>query len=250
MIKLLLIGLLAFGQVKTVEPTIVDISEVSRYEVVRAPEVMKIDGDVTAKEWGRANVISEFSDVFQPERAVKYPTVARMMWDDKYWYISFEAFDHDIWSKMDKHDDFVFAEQAVEVFIDPEGDGKRYLEVDVGPSGGVVDLMLMSKSFIGLAARNATYDMRGLLTGVKVYGTLDDRTDTDEKWTVEIAIPWAEFAGRRVTVPPNDGDSWRVNLFRVAGQEKYPKTDQYLSWSKSPGVFHEPANFGIVTFRK
>lgn len=250
MLALLLLAALAIGQVKTVEPTIVNPSEWSHYEVVRTTRPVTVDGIITKGEWGKASVITRFSDVFQPERPMKYPTVAMMMWDDKYLYIAYECWEDDIYATMAKHDDPVYTEQVAEVFIDPEGQGRHYFEIDLSPRNVVIDLMILSPSFLGQAAIQSHYDVIGMLHATKVRGTLDNRNDKDEKWTAELAIPWSNFMGRKVNVPPKDGDSWRLNIFRTAGPKPWPDNDQFLSWSKSPGVFHQPKNFGVVTFRQ
>jgi len=246
----LILALLAVGQVATVKPTVVNPNEWSYYDVIRAPGSVTVNGVIADKEWGRARAITGFRDVFQPERAVIYPTAAKMMWDDKYLYVAFECMDEDIWAEMSKRDDPIYCEQAVEVFIDPEGQGQRYFEIDVSPANVVVDLMLLKGSYSGRSAINARYNVKGLLTAAKVYGTLDNRSDKDEKWTVEMAIPWSEFRGRKVNVPPRDGDSWRVQLFRIDRPAPFPAENQHLCWSKSPGVFHQPKNFGVVIFRQ
>ena len=245
-----LLSLLTIGLVVTTPPTVVDPSEWSHYDVHRTKAPISVDGALTDKEWGKAVPMSPFSDVFQPGREVKYPTTAKMLWDDRYLYVSFECIDPDIWGKGTKHDDFIYVEDAAEVFIDPEGKGSRYFEMDVSAMNTTIDLMILSPSFLGLTNISARYDVIGLKTATKVYGTLNKRDDKDEKWTLEMAIPWSDFKGRKVNVPPKDGDSWHINLFRVAGPNPYPDSDQLLSWSKSPGVFHEPKNFGIVTFRR
>jgi len=54
---------------------------------------------------------------------MKYPTVAMMQWDDKYLYIAYECWEDDIWATKTKDDDFIYVEQVMEVFIDPEGRG-------------------------------------------------------------------------------------------------------------------------------
>jgi hypothetical protein len=244
----LLLALLVVGQVATVKPTIVDPSEFSHYTAVRAPGPITIDGVLSDKEWGKVPAMTTFSDAFQPERPPKFPTTAKMMWDDKYLYLAWECYEDDIWGVLSKHDDPIYTEQAAEIFIDPEGKGRHYWEIDISPKNTVVDLMVPSEKVTGLAARLARYDVKGLLHATKVYGTLDDRDDKDEKWTAELAIPWADFAGRKVNVPPKDGDSWRMNLFRIIGPKPYPN-DQYLSWSKSPAVYHQSKNFGVVTFK-
>jgi len=244
-----LLSLLSIGLVTTTGPVVVNPGDWSHYDVVRAKAPITIDGVISEREWGKIPAMTGFSDVFQPGRAVKYPTTAKMAWDDKYLYVAFDCVDDDIWGVMTKRDDPIYCEEAVEVFIDPEGKGRHYFEIDVSPLNTVVDLMVLSPTFTGLAAIASRYDVKGLKTAVKVYGTLNKRDDKDQKWTVEMAIPWSDFKGRKVNVPPKDGDSWRINLFRIAGPKPWPDPEQLMSWSKSPGVFHEPKNFGVVTFR-
>ncbi len=243
------LSLLAIGLVTTTGPVVVDPSEWSHYECRRTKAPITIDGLLTDQEWGKAPVMDGFSDVFEPGAKVRYPTTAKMLWGDKYLYVAFECVDPDIWGKGTKHDEFIYVEDCAEVFIDPEGQGRHYFEVDVSAMNTVVDLMITRPDAIGFTDINARYDVKGLKTAVKVYGTLNKHDDKDEKWTLEMAIPWSDFMGRKVNVSPHDGDSWRINLFRCAGPKPYPDSDQLLSWSKSPGVFHQPKNFGVVTFR-
>ena len=98
-----------------------------------------------------------------------------------------------------------------------------------------------------------------------VDGTVNDPSDLDRGWSVEIAIPFAaiaECAGREC--PPQPGDTWRVNFSRVewqakaagAGYEKLvdPETGQVLpenNWVWSPQgliAMHYPEMWGFVTF--
>ena len=82
----------------------------------------------------------------------------------------------------------------------------------------------------------------GLRKAIHVGGTLNDPSDTDRGWTVELALPWAdlaEYAGR--PVPPEDGDQWRVNFSRVEWDvtggkrrvHKVPDTPEH-NWVWSP----------------
>jgi len=89
-----------------------------------------------------------------------------------------------------------------------------------------------------------------------VLGTLNDPTDRDTGWTVELAIPWpvlAEYAHR--PAPPRDGDQWRVNFSRVewevqvAGKliTKVPKRpeDNWV-WSPQGAIdMHRPERMGV-----
>ncbi len=67
MLKLLLIAYVAISQVVIkVQPTIVDPSQRSYYEVHRTKAPITIDGVLTGKEWGHAPETTPFREVFQP----------------------------------------------------------------------------------------------------------------------------------------------------------------------------------------
>jgi hypothetical protein len=60
------------------------------------------------------------------------------------------------------------------------------------------------------------WDLPGLRTAVRVEGTLNDDSDVDRGWTVEIVLPWAGLAplysGRQW--PPSAGDTLRLDISR------------------------------------
>ena len=110
-----------------------------------------------------------------------------------------------------------------------------------------------------------SWDIQELATGINVRGTLNDARDTDEGWTVELALPWSvleECAHK--PAPPEDGDQWRVNFSRVewrteAVDDEYvkvtdPETGKSLpedNWVWSPqGLInmHYPEMWGFVQF--
>jgi hypothetical protein len=92
-----------------------------------------------------------------------------------------------------------------------------------------------------------------------VDGTLNDPADTDRGWSLEIAFPWAalgEYAHR--PSPPENGDQWRIGLYRVEWQtattggkyQKVPDTPpDNWAWS-AHGVcdMHRPEQYGYVQF--
>jgi ketosteroid isomerase-like protein len=103
------------------------------------------------------------------------------------------------------------------------------------------------------------WEIPGLKTGVRVNGTLNDPSDRDAGWTVEIAIPWTvlrEFSHR--PAPPRDGDQWRINFSRVewphevvAGKDQRIPGAHEDNWVWSPiGIvdMHRPERWGYVQF--
>ena len=86
----------------------------------------------------------------------------------------------------------------------------------------------------------------GLETAVDLVGTVDDRTDRDEGWSVEVVIPFAALAVRGGR-SPEAGEEWLINFNRL---ERSP-TEEYISWSptyKDPADFHFTPRFGRIRF--
>src|SRR5207237_6586273 len=139
-------------------------------------------------------------------------TTARVVYDDKNLWVAFEVEDKDVWSTLDKRDDKLWTQEAVELFIDADGDGKTYVELQTNPRGAIFD------SYLPAYRQNQNDWDSGMKVAVKVDGTLDNRNDVDKGWTVEMAIPIDAVKGREKAmknVPPKPGTEWRVNFFRM-----------------------------------
>jgi hypothetical protein len=154
----------------------------------------------------------------------------------------------------------IFHDNDFEVFIDPNGDRNEYYEFEINALNTGWDLFLPKPYRDGGKAQNS-WDIVGLKTAVHINGTLNDPSDQDKGWSVELALPWkalAEYAHK--AAPPNDGDEWRVNFSRVEWQHeivagKYRKVANTKedNWVWSPqGVvdMHRPEMWGKVRFAK
>jgi hypothetical protein len=169
-----------------------------------------------------------------------------------------------VWGKLTERDAVIYHDNDFEVFIDPDGDNHLYYELEINALGTEWDLLLIRPYRDGAPAVNA-WDIQGLKTAVHIDGTLNDPSDTDIGWSVEIAIPWevlSQCAGRQV--PPVPGDIWRVNFSRVQWRTRIeddhyvkmtdPETGQNLpedNWVWSPQgliAMHYPEQWGEVLF--
>jgi len=67
-----------------------------------------------------------------------------------------------------------------------------------------------------LLANGADWDMPGMRHAVHRNGTINDDSDVDAGWTVEVAFPWQSLKwladGR--CLPGREGDVWRMDLSR------------------------------------
>ncbi|MBT3343814.1 MAG: carbohydrate-binding family 9-like protein [Gemmatimonadetes bacterium] len=184
------------------------------------------------------------------------PTQARLLWGAEALYVLFEATDPDVWSSLSDRDDPLYNEEVVELFIDPDGDGLNYVEIEINSVGTIFDL-LVTKSLRQGGKGMPVWDP-ALETGVSTQGTINDPSDTDSGWSAEIALPWSALQTSILDVPgsmalpPNVGDRWRLNLYRyerlrTAGVAT--GTIEYSAWSPVGRIdFHAPDRFGIVVF--
>ena len=88
-----------------------------------------------------------------------------------------------------------------------------------------------------------------------VNGTLNDPSDTDRGWTVELALPWAGLAsiadGDGRSLPPRPGDTWRMDFFSStpAGRTFRPATRAGGRGARTAsGDSHIPELFATVEF--
>jgi hypothetical protein len=148
-----------------------------------------------------------------------------------------------VWSTFTARDSNTWEQEVIEVFIDEDGDGKDYLELQVTPTNVVFDAKFATHRSDLKAAR--AWNMEGLQTAVTVDGTVNAREDTDKSWTVEMAIPAAQVPG--VNAQLANGAQWRVNLFRWDA----PKGGSQKAAAFSPPVvpdFHALKKFGRLRF--
>ncbi|MGL4346821.1 MAG: carbohydrate-binding family 9-like protein, partial [Chitinophagaceae bacterium] len=103
------------------------------------------------------------------------------------------------------------------------------------------------------------FDIKGLRTKVKIYGTLNSPSDEDEKWTIEMAIPFKSL----INHPIKTGDVWRMNFSRVEwlkriiengrykkikGKEGFGSEENWVWASTGLVDIHMPEKWGFVTF--
>jgi hypothetical protein len=204
---------------------------------------IKIDGKLDEAAWKDAPSTGEFVRTMDGMKSDQ-KTTARVLYDDKNLYVAFEMEDKDVWATLTKADDKLWTQEAVEMFIDADGDGKTYVELQTNPKGAIFD------SYLPAYRQNQNDWQSGMKVGVKVDGTVDNRNDVDKGWVAEMMIPLEAAKGKEKemkNVPPKVGTEWRVNFFRLDMPAGRPQ--QGTAWAPPlVGDFHALDKFGVLVF--
>ena len=214
------------------------------YLVKRVTGPVNIDGKLEEGDWDACEPIRLVG--YNEGVGVKQQTTARMLWDDRFLYISWLCEDTQIWSALTVRDDTLYQQEVVEVFINPDCDREAYLELEVNPLGALWDGFVLRRDsgLIGILAWNS-FEIR---RGVNLDGTLNDPSDTDKSWSVELAVPLDELP-TAANIPPKAGDKWRLNLYRIDLPQRNKELADYSVWSPVSGEsYHDPDRFGEIEF--
>jgi len=230
-----------------------------QYLCHRAPGHLDVTGSLDKPFWAIAPWTDDFVDIEGDTKPPpRFRTRVKMLWDDAYLYIGAEMEEPHVWGTLTEHDSVIFQDNDFEIFIDPDGDHHNYYELEINALNTTWDLRLVKPYRDGGPALNS-WEIPGLRNAVSIDGTLNDPSDTDRGWSLEIAIPWAPLAEfSRSPAPPVDGDLWRVNFSRVewdidivegAYCKRPDRPEHNWVWSPQGAIdMHRPEKWGIVQF--
>ena len=240
------------------------LSEVRNYTVYKTISEISVDGKPDETSWEKADWSEYFQDIEGDKKPTpKYNTRFKMLWDNQYLYILAELEEPHVWAYYTERDMIVYHENDFEFFIDPNGDTHNYFEFEINAQNTVMDLF-MPKPYRNGGKFDLDWDADGFQSSVHVNGTLNDPSDIDKSWTVEMAIPFSALKVNDEYLVPKNGDHWKINFSRVQWQTeivdgKYQKikdtqTGRFLHednwvWSKQGVInMHLPERWGIAAF--
>ena len=262
------------------------------YVAAKISSPITIDGDISKDVWAKADWSKRFIDMVDGGPAI-YNTQSAILWNDEFLYIAFDAEEPFLSAHQTVRDSIIFLENDLEVFIDG-GDCYYELEVNAlntiyeilfawkdtflsGITSGKYDSEIFNVhspatfTFAGDYDRTGAtfwegthprgarwafrnFDLPGLQTAVNLRGSLNDDSDIDDGWSLEIAIPWQslELLANGRSVPPVEGDIWSIFLGRfqklvVGGKEVQPHP---ASAFNSHGIYdtHQPDKWSKILF--
>lgn len=267
----------------------IEDSEIRRIEAVKTSQPIVIDGKLDEPAWQTAAKSPRFVDLVSGQPTI-HDTRVQLLWDEEYLYIGYTIEEPDVQADLTERDSPIYNNNDVEFFIAGED---AYYEFEINALGTIYEGLFVwqsvyeasgiseiseldrrnpevkSQAFNGVGF-NAhprgprwaflAWDYPQAKTAVHIDGTLNDSSDRDRGWTVELAFPWRELAVLNKSVPrslpPATGDVWRMDFSRFNQYKEAPKAGENKSldsggWALSyHGVWdsHIPECFPFVTF--
>jgi len=261
------------------------------YTAKKIAHAIQVDGNIQKPVWQNAVWSKRFVDMVTGQAGM-YNTQTALLWNDEQLYIAFTAEEPFVEATQTQRDSIIFLENDLELFIDG---GDCYYELEINAANTVYEVFFIWKDAYtkgsmfdvpqfdvhnpqaytfggdydrsgasfwrgthprGIRWAFTNFDMQGLQTAVQVDGTLNNNSDIDKGWSVEIAIPWQslQVLANGKSVPPRNGDVWSMFLGRfqklmVGDKEVQPHPAMALS---SHGMYdtHQPDKWSRILFEE
>lgn len=184
---------------------------------VRTLTPLRVDGVLDEPDWARAEPASGFRQVDPDQGApASQDTEVRLLFDERHLYVGARCRDaagRPGARVQDLRRDFdFFANDLFGLTLDPYGDGRTAIAFQVNPAGAQRDLQVFDDQFYD-REWDAAWDVR--------------TRQSDDGWTVEMAIPWATLR-----YPRGAAQSWGLNFVRVLR-----RLNESTGWSPWPRAY-------------
>lgn len=196
-----------------------EIPQPKEYVAYQVTDKLTIDGNLEETNWLAANWSTAFLDIQGTDFPVPDQlTQMKMLWDKNFLFIGIKLNEKNIWATYSERESVIFHENDIEIFIDPDGDTHNYYEVEINALGTLWDLLLTKPYKNGGKPING-WNINDFEYAIHLDGTINDPSDEDNFWSIEMAIPWKSLSqsGPSYQAPEN-GDQWRINFSRVQWQ--------------------------------
>lgn len=167
----------------------------------RISEPVRIDGALDERDWMEAERITGFVARGSDGEQAEMQTYVRLLYDDENLYIGLEMEEPETGSlrinARTRDDSSIWNDDTVELMIDPEGEGLRYVHFAINPAGVFRD----SERDISMPT--------GGDPGYRADADVAARIE-ENRWVAEMRVS-AESLGGEIT----PGGSWLMNVVRV-----------------------------------
>lgn len=220
-------------------------------KVAKANSAITIDGKADDTAWEKAEKCSFDNFNHLKEKDDRQATTFRMLWDDTNLYFLFECEDKYLNSFETLRNGAPYLDDCAEIFLTPAPARKdMHMGFEVNLHKAINDFIYIYNFHDGQKAAIKSFDP-DFLVEVSLDGTLNDNSDIDRSWTMEMAIPLKLFLGVETVSPVVPGNRW---TFQALRQERNGPTPGRRCWStlfpmpKDKSDVHNPEYFDFIEF--
>lgn len=247
--------LLCFGigtsTVLSQNDTKLSLGEQPIFKVSQTNQKIIIDGKMNEEIWAHteARIFDNFYRIDKPDDQQK--TTFRMLWDEKNLYLFYQMEDKFLTARETERDGEPYLDDCAEIFFITVPDS---LDTHIGFE---LNLYKASNDFVYF---NDFYQSQhGILktfnpvfeVEVTYDGTINNNSDIDKGWTMELAIPISNFDGLANFVPVQAGNKW---AFLAIRQDRNDSVGNRRSTSTIFPIYdisknvHQANRFGLMEF--
>lgn len=227
--------------------------EQEELKALRARKSLVIDGKMDEKDWKRTEARS-FENFYRIDKKTdRQSTTYRMLWDDQNLYVFFDCKDQYITAREKDRDGEPYFDDCAEVFLIPVPDSlNMHVGFEINLYKAANDFVFFNDFYNGEGCAFRSYNPE-IEIELTVDGTINDNSDIDKGWTMEMAIPIELFKGVNHFCPVEIGSEWAFLAVRqdrndLEGDRRSTSTI-YPIYDMDKGV-HQPNRFGILKFVK
>lgn len=254
--------------------------EIAHYTAYHVRDAITVDGKLDERAWQLAPRSPRFVDILTGKPAL-HDTRASVLWDDTNLYVAYRVEEPLVRATLTANNSAVYSDNDVEMFI---AGPDAYYEFEINALNTTYEVFFIWQEayekdpfwrqpdfersllnpFNGVGFKthprgrrlgNFNWHFPGKQTAVSVDGTLNNDRDQDRGWTVELAFPWKGMTalahGDNRSLPPQDGDVWRIDFSRFNTYKEAPPAKDSGGWVWSRhGVWdsHVPECFPYIRF--
>lgn len=183
------------------------VFEQQKIYCVKTSETIEIDGNYD-KAWDKALPVSMYSVTTVKEPLT--PATVRCLYDDQNIYIFMKAKDKDITAYELKADGSTCQDDVLEIFLRCGAKSNWYYNAEINAIGTAYT----GKNHVGggtISQRAGHLWNPDIDYAIHIQGTVNNYTDTDQFWTLEVKIPFAQLDELKGKAP-KAGDVWYCNF--------------------------------------
>jgi len=223
-----------------------------------SPQAITIDGNLDEPAWKEVPWTEDFLDIQGTSKPTpRFKTQAKMRFDDDFLYIGARLEEPQLTASINVTNSIIFRDNDFEMFINPSGNLHFYHEYEMNALNYTWNLVEINPYRDGYNIIDP-FPMNNMKTAVQLNGTLNDPSDIDCCWYVEIAFPMGVLRHFSEKAIPKNRDQWRINFSRVEWKykvvdgkyEKIPnEPEDNWVWSPQQVIdMHQPERWGFLQF--